>query len=788
MLLLNTQAWTIEGIQVFADHADPKQFWYLPGPVHLTRRREDGRAEFTFIKVRAATAGTDAKGAGFLTFSVDLSLDLELERRILSKLSSIARGKPRLSAAQFDEGTVRVIALDLDSGTAPGAPVSAPPPGAFKAVEKALGATVPSLDAVNRASFSLTLTQEGAIILEQAFKGGATPVGVIYDLKYSGMRPAMDVTITADMSRVFNQFASSADTQVMFVRGGIDAGFEKLVQDGAIKIVVHDFTGGTEGESKETWALNFFKEQLLAQYFTPTLTVGELRGGIPQTESLDAVLRRAEAMRPPVTAAPARPTDAETVTRPAPPANPADSATVGTGRGGVTPGTVARPPALPGAAGESATETTGPTAAAATGAALGSSAAAGVQPTVTAVRPPGVPAGTSAAPAATPATTTAGTPAGSTTAATPSTPATPATPATPTTPPTAAGPQAVAAFRFRGIRQEERKTLTFQYTRSEATQRTYAPQGFFGLLAGDLDKASHFIDVDLDDPFFRTLEVRLSTIQDFAAIGLHAVEVALSYGKPNDPGGIKTKDMRFEGQNSAEQLWKVFQNDGDVQSYSYTVQYHFDATAGFDGTKLSYEFGPFDTTDRTLTLNPHEQLGIASIQIAANKIDWGQIDRVDVALSNASRARTVSLTEATPSAAWKLRLDDPAHRAVAFAPTFVMKDRTQRPGTVGSTDAAMVLIDDPFPEALDLQLIPILDPGRTRMAFVDFDYADPQSGFKRVERYRFVPTDSDREVRVGLPAGAAKQFRFRVTVVPTHGAMLPGDFITATETLIAVAD
>ena len=234
MLMLNSQSWTIEGIQVFADHADPRQFWYLPGPVRLTRRREDGRAEFTFIKVRAAAAGTEAKGGGFLTFSVDLALDPALERRILAKLASMARGKPRLSAVPFDEGAVRVVALDHDSGAA--APAAAVPAGGFRAVEKALGATVPSLDAVNRASFSLTLTQEGATILEEAFGKGGTPVGVIYDLKYSGMRPALDVTITADMARVYRQFSSSAEAQVMFVRTGIDQGFEKLVQDGAIKI------------------------------------------------------------------------------------------------------------------------------------------------------------------------------------------------------------------------------------------------------------------------------------------------------------------------------------------------------------------------------------------------------------------------------------------------------------------------------------------------------------------------------------------------------------------------
>lgn len=758
MLMLNSQGWTIEGLQVFADHADPKQFWYLPGPVKLARRRSDGRAELTFIKVRAADAADPAKkGGGFLTFTVDLQLDPELERRVLAKLRPIARGTPKLSAAPFDEGTVRVIALDLDSGAAAGTTPAPVPAGAFRAVERALGATVPSLDAANRASFSLTLTQEGATIIEQAFAKGGTPVGVIYDLKYTGMRPALEVTITANMSRVFEQFAGSAEGQVMFVRGGIDAGFEKLVQDGAIKIEVRDFIGATDRETKESWALDFFKDHLLQQYFTPSLTVGQLAGGMPQPEGLDAVMQRAAALRPPPTPAPTRPADDEPVNPPPAAPDPAENPTTGTGHGGRPNGVVPNPP--PAAEGaESPTAHTGHAAGSADGAALGSAAAAGLAPGILATRAPGAPAGATGAPTA---------------AAAPS---------------ADSGPQAVVSFKFRGIRQEERKTLKFEYNRSEAAQRTYAPQGFFGLLTSDLDRDSHFIEVDLDDPFFRAMDIRVSTVADMAAIGLRSVQVSLSYGQPGDPGGIKTEDMEFKGQDSAEQEWKVFQNDGDEQLYRYTAQYHFDTAGGFEGSKLAYEFGPVETGDRTLVLNPHEKIGFATVTAIANKVDWGQIERIEVALAAGGLSKTVTLTEAAREAVWKIRLDDPAVREVSYTPTFVKKDRTTIIGAPGTTATSTVLIDDPFPEGLALQLIPILDAARTRMAFVDFEYSDPASGFKRSERFRMVPTDTDREVRVGLPAGAGKAFRYRVTVVPNTGAMVPGNFIDATETLIAVAD
>lgn len=748
MLLLNSQSWTIEGIQIFADHADAAQFWYLPGPVKLSRRREDGRAEFTFMKVRAATAGTEAKGGGFLTFSVDMLLDAALERRILSKLAAFSRGKPRLSVAPFDEGSVRVIALDLDSG-GDGTPRPAIPAGGFRAVEIALGATTPSLDAANRASFSLTLTQEGATILDETFTRGGTPVGVIYDLKYSGMRPALEVTITANMERVYRQFAVSGEAQVMFLRSGIDQAFERLVQDGSIKIKVLNFTGAADAAAKEDWALNFFKDHLLATHFSPSLTVGTIQGGFPQAEGLDAVMTRADALRPPPTPAPTKPTADESPARSRPAADPSDSATVGTGKGAQVPGTVAAPPADA----ETPTDATGEAAGAATAAELGTAAQSGV---IRAAAAPGVPAGAATAPPA-PAQTDA-------------------------------KPQAVASFRFRGITQEERKTITLSYSRAEATQRSYAPQGFVGLLAGDLDRSSHFIEIDLDDPFFRVMDIRANTLADMSKLGLKAVEVALDYGKPSDPGGVKHKDMRFEGDAPAEQGWKIFQNDGELQEYDYTVQYHFDPASGFDGKQLSYSFGPARTADRTLVLNPHEQIGIATVQVSAGEVDWGQITRIDVAVSNGSRKKVIALTKAVPAVDWKLRFDDPANRVVAFKPGFVMKDRKLREGTASTTEATTIQIDDPFPEALDLQLIPILDASRTRMAFVDFAYADTRLNHSRKERFRVTPEDTDQSIRIGLPAGADKSFDYKVTIVPLSGPMQSTTVSDTTETLIAISD
>jgi hypothetical protein len=128
MLQLDSRTLTIEGVTVFRDHADPSQFWYLPGPVSLARREADQRAKFTFLKYKNRP-GTARRGGGYLMIETELALDRDLERRVTERLASISRGRPKLAPVPFDEGTVACVALNLQG--AGGTRATPAPEGAF---------------------------------------------------------------------------------------------------------------------------------------------------------------------------------------------------------------------------------------------------------------------------------------------------------------------------------------------------------------------------------------------------------------------------------------------------------------------------------------------------------------------------------------------------------------------------------------------------------------------------------------------------------------------------------
>lgn len=752
MLLLGSRTITVEGITVYPDHSDPDQFWYLPGPVALNRRK-DGQAAFTFIKFKPAAVAGGAKGGGFLMFETALKLTPELERRILSKLRSIAR-KPRLAAAPFDEGTVQVIALDLQGS---GGTASTAAPGTFRAVEKVLGATVPSLAGDNNAAFSLTLSQEGAIILEKAFQQGTEPVGVIYDLKYTGMRPALHVEITAEMERVYNQFAANVEAQVYFVRAGIDAAFEKLVQEGAIKIKVLDFTGEADEKEKEQWALDFFKNNLLTKWFEPTLNPGQIQGGLPKAEDLDAVLKRGTAAKPPLPAAPPKP----------------DTASVAGTVAGAVAGAVKKPPTSP-------TEGTG----------QGTQVAQGLNITPPASPGTGSPTeGTGFPPAATP-------PDGATAAKTPAQKANlPAGLGTPAGGGQAAGTSSPfgVSFKLRAVHQEERKTIKVVYDRSEAVQRTYAPQGFFGLLVADLARDRHFVEVDLDDPFFRAFAVSVEAPFDFERIGLTSAQVALDYGNPADPATLKHGDLVLDRTDKGPKRFEVFMNKRLDTDYQKSVQFHFDPQSGWQASRFSYELPVTRTEDRTLILNPHENLGFLEIQVEPTRVDWEIVDSIDVHIQlgqgDALIEKFLTFTKDTPVQVFRARIEDRNARDYTFDLKHHLKDGTTREQGPFTSRASIIPVDDPFPSALEIDFIPLLDAARTRTAFVDIQYADEPNNYRREERLTLTPAAADPVRKlIALMNPSLKEFKFRVTLVGADNSMRRGPFVATTETLIPISE
>ena len=144
MLVLGSKTVTVDGVTVYADHADPRQFWYLPAPVALAERA--AVPQFTLIRYRPAVADGGVQGGGFLMMEVELRLDPGVERRIMGAVSQFSDGAPRADA-RCRSTTARCRSSRSTSRAAAAPRRRRRRRARSLAVESILGATKPSLAA-----------------------------------------------------------------------------------------------------------------------------------------------------------------------------------------------------------------------------------------------------------------------------------------------------------------------------------------------------------------------------------------------------------------------------------------------------------------------------------------------------------------------------------------------------------------------------------------------------------------------------------------------------------------
>ena len=99
----------------------------------------------------------------------------------------------------------------------------------------------------------------------------------------------------------------------------------------------------------------------------------------------------------------------------------------------------------------------------------------------------------------------------------------------------------------------------------------------------------------------------------FEPIGLIKADVAIEYGRPTDPAGIKHKDISFRPDGRARSgRPRSSSTPSATSTTSLTLQYHFDRCPGWDGEQLSYELPTVTSLDRTLLVNPFRDFGFST--------------------------------------------------------------------------------------------------------------------------------------------------------------------------------
>ena len=262
-----------ESITVFFDHANPGRFYYFPDCPQL-RCDAGGRPELSLLKYRLDPELHSALGAGLLSLTVDLGVEQErldrIRRRIARQFS--LNSQIALSPVSADTGTCELILIDQKTTT--GDASSSPNrdgASSFGMVERILGSASPSLYGENACTFEAVLSPEGVGLIEGALLGGGLPVGVVYALQVTGLRPALRAQITARWKDIYNYYDNRLHGGKLLLAVDIGSTIEDLVHSEAIQIKIDELVPESERETTYQRALDQVQSYVLNQFFKPTL-------------------------------------------------------------------------------------------------------------------------------------------------------------------------------------------------------------------------------------------------------------------------------------------------------------------------------------------------------------------------------------------------------------------------------------------------------------------------------------------------------------------------------------
>jgi len=348
-------------------------------------------------------------------------------------------------------------------------------------------------------------------------------------------------------------------------------------------------------------------------------------------------------------------------------------------------------------------------------------------------------------------------------------------------------------FSLKKVVQVEDKTLTISYHRSDAVKRSYAPQGMIGIMAADLDKA-HFIEVDLDDDFFRKFDVAVNTGVEFESIGLSAAEVAVEYGRETDAARIKRKDFRFARGGVSGGSVSFFVNESKDLDYAVTSQYHFDPGSEWIGEKFSYEIAKHRTADRTLLVNPYADLGFMKVRIVPGDIDDGMVSRSEVFLryEDSSGWSTQKQFVVLPGGAeqvWKLRLSHADEIEFSYHLIHHLKNGQRIETEVITSSIPVVTVNDPFGDALNIEFFPNYDATPIRQLFIDVQYKDLRNDYQRKGRLVFSGDLPDsQQLRFARLDPNLDEFTFQITLLGKDNSVRRIAEISSNQSLVFIGE
>lgn len=239
MISLTPPFITANGLTLLPDHADPQQWYYMPMEPQIVVN--DGVPSFSLIRFGRDDQNVEG---GLLNFDVQLGppaaqLDALLDdtAKKITDLLALPQPARRPAPVPVDDGSVKLVLLDTQTGDAA---------GQSSLVERLIHEAKPSLYGSEQVAFSAKLDVLGATLMDKVLDGAIEPIGVVYGLTFTALRPAFSVTLNIDWNLLKTHLDQRFQVDAIFVSSDVEKVLDELHEQRIIDLKDIDFVPDAE--------------------------------------------------------------------------------------------------------------------------------------------------------------------------------------------------------------------------------------------------------------------------------------------------------------------------------------------------------------------------------------------------------------------------------------------------------------------------------------------------------------------------------------------------------------
>jgi hypothetical protein len=235
--------------------------------------------------------------------------------------------------------------------------------------------------------------------------------------------------------------------------------------------------------------------------------------------------------------------------------------------------------------------------------------------------------------------------------------------------------------------------------------------------------------VDLDDPFFQTLEVNVRANADFAALPLYSIDVHLDYESGNTR---RIQDFSFTGANDVEKFQTFVESGVWKYKYNYEVNYK--------GETKTFKSPDIETDDKALTINVG-QTGILTVTIQPGDINWEEVSAAQVTMQYEDQGSGVDLLEETftldkdhTSQTFQKVIFQPASKPYRYKVNYVMNDGKEYRVDWVEGRSPHLFVNDPFSDQAAVAIRAYGDfENDIDNIFLDLKYVDEANAYTQIK-------------------------------------------------------